>query len=78
MNFPTSSMQKERYMQHYEVTAPRKESGFTSTSMTPSPSSTDWHDKLKRTYGIANPMAPDDGLDEEVEMVARMNEARHS
>lgn len=48
--------------------------GIASTPLTPSHGST----LLREKYGIANPMAPDDGLDEEAEMVARMNEGRYS
>lgn len=62
-------------MQHYGDTARSgTANGFTSTQPTPSPSSTLLRDK----YGIANPMAPEDGHDDEAALIAQMNEWRHS
>jgi hypothetical protein len=71
----TQTKQRTNFMSFYEDTVRNGHAnGSTSTSPTPSPNST----LLREKYGIANPMAPDDGLDEEHAMVAEMNAARHS
>lgn len=56
-------------MQHYEATA-REANGSASTSTTPYNGSTLWADQLRDKYGIAAPMAPDDGRDDEMEYIA--------
>lgn len=62
-------------MQHYgDTERSGTANGSTSTQPTQSPSSTLLRDK----YGIANGMAPDDGLDDEAAQVAEMNAWRHS
>lgn len=63
-NFQTSSMPKGKSINYfYRSESPGN--GFKSTSTTPSNGSTLWEDKLRERYGIAQPMAPDDGLDPE-------------